>query len=307
MADAAWRTPRRRTRGQVWLATVPVLALSAWVVWFYLRATAGWSVPAATPLGRWYGGVGAGLMLVLVLYSVRHSAYRRRWGSLQLWYRTHLWLGVLALAMVGAHCGFRCRGLFLTLLQLFFWGAVVSGLMGWLLQTWVKSVLLRHEERPLVMGQIARERDAAIEALTERVKTAIVRASLRSGAVGATHASPLPTNGIEDAALDGARQEVARALRAVRAVRRRGIWQFPSVATWKKRVQYHGRPVLARRLDDLEPAESAAALEELARVNLLEVYASYHRWLRGWTTLHLALTLGLAQLALWHIYITTAY
>jgi hypothetical protein len=322
-----WQTPRaaprRRTRGQIWLATVPVLALSAWVVWFYLRATAGWSVPAATPLGRWYGGVGAGLMLILVLYSVRHAAYRRRWGSLQLWYRTHLWLGVLSLALVGAHCGFRCRGLFLTLLQLFFWGAVVSGLLGWLLQTWVKSVLLRHEERPLVMGQIARERDAAIEALTERVKTAIVRASLRSGAVGATHArgqepseaeatpgashSPLPTTGLEEAALDEARQEVSRALRVVRAVRRRSIWQFPSVATWKKRVQYHGRPVLAHRLDDLEPAESAAALEEMARVNLLEVYASYHRWLRGWTTLHLALTLGLAQLALWHIYITTAY
>jgi hypothetical protein len=301
-----WQTPRaaprRLTRGQIWLATVPVLALSAWVVWFYLRATAGWSVPAATPLGRWYGGVGAGLMLLLVLYSVRHAAYRRRWGSLQLWYRTHLWLGVLALAMVGAHCGFRCRGLFLTLLQLFFWGAVVSGLLGWLLQTWVKSVLLRHEERPLVMGQIARERDAAIEALTERVKTAIVRASLRSGAECRAPSTPL-----EEAARDGARQEVARALRAVRAVRRRSIWQFPSVATWKKRVQYHGRPVLAHRLDDLEPAESAAALEEMARVNLLEVYTSYHRWLRGWTTLHLALTLGLAQLALWHIYITTAY
>jgi hypothetical protein len=302
MADAAWRAPRRRTRGQVWLATVPVLALSAWIVWFYLRATAGWSVPAATPLGRWYGGVGAGLMLVLVLYSVRHSAYRRRWGSLEVWYRTHLWLGVLALALVGAHCGFRCRGLFLTLLQLFFWGAIVSGLLGWLIQSWVQRVLLRHEDRPLVMAQIARERDAAVEALTQRVKAAIVRESLRSDGEG-----PVPTPALEGAALDEARQEVARALRAVRAVRRRSIWRFPSVATWKKRVQYHGRPALAHRLDGLEPAESAAALEEMARVNLMEVYASYHRWLRGWTTLHLALTLGLAQLALWHIYITTAY
>jgi hypothetical protein len=281
--------PARRRRGQIWLATAPVIGLSAWLVTFYLRATAGWSVPAATPLGRWYGGMGAGLMLVLALYSARHAAYRRRFGSLELWYRTHLWLGVLALALLGAHCGFRCRGLFLTLMQVFFWGAMVTGLLGWLLQTWVKRALLRHEDRPLVMKQIVKERDAVIEVVTQRVEVAIPGLGERNDPEGA------------------ARREVQAALGAVRAIRRRNLWRFPSPGTWKKLVQYHGRPILAHRLDSLAPAESAVILEEIARINQLEVSASYHRWMRGWTTFHLALTLGLAQLILWHIYTTCAW
>jgi hypothetical protein len=228
-------------------------------------------------------------MLVLALYSARHAAYRRRVGSLELWYRTHLWLGVLALALLGAHCGFHCRGLFLTLMQVFFWGAMVTGLLGWLLQTWVKRALLRHEDRPLVMKQIVKERDAVIEVVTQRVAVAIPGLGERNDPEGA------------------ARREVQTALGAIRAIRRRNLWRFPSPGTWKKLVQYHGRPILAHRLDSLAPAESAAILAEIARINQLEVSASYHRWLRGWTTFHLALTLGLAQLILWHIYTTCAW
>jgi hypothetical protein len=313
--------PRRRRRGPIWLATAGVMALCAWLVWFYLEATAGWSVRAASPLGRWYGGVGAGLMLLLVLYSVRHASYRRRLGSLEVWYRSHIWLGIVALALVSVHCGFRCRGPFLTLLQLSFWGSMASGLIGWFLQTCVKTALLRHEGRPVVMQQIAWEKDAARAALTERVKRAILQRSEREalrvarpaaeaagGAavqVAARSVAPKPA-GAERATTE-AEREVAAALRAVRAVRRRNLWRFPSAGSWKKLVQYHGRPVLARLLDDLAPAESAAVLEELERLNQLEVWASYHCWLRGWTTLHLAFTLALAQLILWHIYITTAY
>jgi hypothetical protein len=293
--------PRRRTPGPIWLATLAVLGLCAWLVWFYLRATKGWSVPAATPLGRWYGGVGVGIMLILVLYNVRHAAYRRRLGSLELWYRTHLWLGVIALALVGVHCGFHCRGLFLTLLQIFFWSAMASGLLGWLLQSGLKRVLMRREERPIVMSEIARERETARQTLVGLITEAILReANQRAQTMGA----PVPTKEEAEAV---AQKEVQAALRAVAAVRSRNFWRFPSRETWRELVRSRGRPVLAHHLNDLEPAESAAALEEMDRINRLETWASYHRWLRGWTTLHLALTLGLLQLVLWHIYMTTAY
>ena len=63
--------------------TALVLAVSVWAVVSYFQATQGWVPRAATPLGRSYGWIGAGLMLILVLYAVRHAAYRGRMGTLE--------------------------------------------------------------------------------------------------------------------------------------------------------------------------------------------------------------------------------
>jgi hypothetical protein len=171
-----------------------------------------------------------------------------------------------------------------------------------------------------------KEREAATDSLTKRVETAILRGAQQEamtadrrpptvengGSRRATVACQSAVGGHPPATREGlawneACRDVRAVLAAVRAIRRRNLWRFPTMGTWKKLLQYHGRPVLAHRLDDLAPAESAAILEEIERINQLEVSAAYHRWLRGWTTFHRALTLGLAQLILWHIYITTAY
>jgi hypothetical protein len=269
------RRPPRRAR-LIWLASGIVLALALGLILFYLRATAGWSPRAATPLGRWYGGIGAGLMLVLGLYWARRGQYRSRLGSLELWYRAHLWLGVIALALLGAHSGFACRGIFLTTLQCFFWGAMLTGLIGWLFQTWLKARLARYEGRPLVLAQIATEREAAVTALASLVPSA------------------------KEADLLHARRRLA-------ALRRRHLWRFPSWATWEAMVAAQGGHALANHLNAMDPADAACALGALERLNRLEVLASYHRWLRGWTTLHLALALGVLQLAVWHIVTTTRY
>jgi hypothetical protein len=275
-APRAPRAARRREAWPIWLGTAITAAIAVAAALWYWRVTEGFSPRAATPIGRWYGGVGVGLMALLTLYIARRRCFRRRLGSLELWYRAHLWLGVLALALVGVHCGFHTRGLFLTLLQIAFWGSVASGLLGWVIQTWLKGALLRFEPRPLVMAGL-------------RAELATERAALPAR---------LPTTEPYDLELT---------LRALAALRRRHLWRFPSGPTWEAMATALSGRALSRHLNCLDPSDTAAVLESLARLNRLEVIASYHRWLRAWTTLHLALALAVAQLVAWHIYLTTAY
>jgi hypothetical protein len=258
------------------LGTAITLTLSAAAALWFWRVTEGFSPRAATPLGRWYGGTGASLMVFLALYVARRGNYRRRLGSLEVWYRAHLWVGIVALALVGVHCGFRGRGLFLTLLQVAFWGSIASGVAGWLLQTWLKGTLLRCEPRPLVMAPLAAGIAAERAALSARLATAGER-------------------------------DLERALRAVAALRRRHLWRFPSGVAWEAMATAQGGRALAHHLNCLDPDDTLVALESLARLNRLEVLASYHRYMRAWTTVHLTLALAAAQLIAWHIYLTTAY
>jgi hypothetical protein len=215
-------------------------------------------------------------MLLLVLYWGRRADYRRRFGRLEVWYRTHLWIGLIALALVGAHSGFRCRGVFLTTLQLFFWGAMATGLFGWLLQTWMKRQLLRHEDRPLVLTQLRQEGERERQSLVERLGEVTESEWLRLRA-------------------------------SLAGLRRRHLCRFPSWVAWEAMVTAQAGRALARHLNCLDPSDAGAALASLERLNRIEVLASYHRWLRGWTTFHMVLALGLAQLVLWHIYATTWY
>src|SRR5262245_5495563 len=121
--------------------SIAVLLLSGLLVWYFLLATRGAPVPAATELGRWYGVIGALLLAFLSLYGLRRFGYSLQAGRLEWWYRAHLALGVLCLALLGCHCasawlgtptapggrwahGFRSP--FLTLLQIGFWGTVLT-------------------------------------------------------------------------------------------------------------------------------------------------------------------------------------
>lgn len=275
-AHRAPRTRSRRPPWPIWLGTTITFALSLAAALWYWHATDGFTPRAATPVGRWYGGVGAGLMALLTLYVVRRRCYRRRMGSLEVWYRAHLWVGVLALALVGVHCGFRTRGLFLSFMQIAFWGSVGSGMVGWLLQSRLKEALRRYEPRPSVMTEIARGIAAARGAL----------------------ASLLPT--VETG-------ELASLFRRLAAVRRRHLWRFPTWPAWDAMATAQGGHALSRHLNCLDPADTTTVLEAVVRVNHIEVLASYHRWLRAWTTIHLALALAAVQLVAWHIYLTTAY
>jgi hypothetical protein len=267
---AAFPRPRRSGYRTLALGTLAVCVL---LTAYFLTVTSGTQVPAATQLGRWYGLAGALLFTFGALYSVRHPVYRKRAGSLEWWYRAHLVLGVVALVLLGCHSGIRVRSGFLALLQVGFWGTVLTGVGGWGWQTFLRRWLLRNEWRPLVLKELEREREALLRRLAP--------------AEGATEATDR----------DRAVQEAQRGLEQLRTGL---LWRFPSALTWDgEATRLLGEAGLQ--------ALSAADRKLLLEWHRLEIQRAYQHLLRGWTHFHLIFTVAGVQLMLWHIWMVSLF
>lgn len=267
---SAFPRPRRAGYRALALGTLAVCVL---LTAYFLSATSGTQVPAATQLGRWYGLAGALLFTFGALYSVRHPVYRKRAGSLEWWYRAHLVLGVVALALLGCHSGIRVRSGFLALLQLGFWGTVLTGVGGWAWQTLLRRWLVRNEWRPLVLKELEREREALLRRLAP--------------AEGATEAT-------------GRDRAVQEAQRGLEQLRTGLLWRFPPALTWDgEATRLLGEPGLQ--------ALSAADRKLLLEWHRLEIQRAYQHLLRGWTHFHLIFTVVGVQLMLWHIWMVSLF
>lgn len=315
---------------------VAVLAIP-W--WFYRVYLPEWSfyeqlfkvsyVPASTPVGRWFGIVGALLFLFLICYGLRRTGYHTRAGRMPWWYRAHLLLGLLALALVGCHSGFAVRSPFYGALQVGFWGAVLTGVFGWAWVFAIKRWIARHEWQSGVWSALQIQRGQRLGQLRP-VPAAAPKGSAASPAATGGEAPAAP-KGVETSAAPkeaeappaSAPDPLGPILRDLAARRAAHIWQFrgwefwdaqadaaiaryqevKGADAWKQAVEmprgeYRDKPVV------LTEPEVRARLNELNRV---EVLLSYHRWLRGWTTLHLVLAAAAVQLVLWHVLVIMRY
>jgi hypothetical protein len=249
----------------------------AWIVGYFVSRTARSPVPAGTQVGRWYGLIGAGLFVLLTLYGLRRIIHRGRLGALQGWYRAHILLGVVALVVTGCHCGFALRSPLLTALQAGFWGTVLTGLLGWAWQTLLKRSMARHEHRPAVLKELEVSRAELQDRLALMVEAAE------------------PVEGIAY----HTEEVISRAVRETARLRATHLWRMPDWGFWES------------RLDEAFAGKGFSGLPEGAReaireLNRVEVLRSYHRLLRGWTTLHLLFTALAVQMIAWHV-VTVAF
>lgn len=266
---------------------------------------------AETPVGRWFGVVGVALFVVLALYGVRRTAYRSRILPLPWWYRSHLLLGILALTLLGLHSGFAIRSPFLGLLQVAFWASVLSGILGWAYTAAIKRWLLRHEWRPAVWTELASTRGL----LVERLQTALNGGSPDSGGKDerkkGEEEDPAVRAAAEQAhrvALENAARRTGEVTGRLTAVRRANLWRFPTWEFWDSEV--------ARALENGGTAGGHGphnshlpfeALRHATELNRVEVLRSYHRILRGWTTIHLILAVIALQLVIWHVWVVVSF
>ncbi len=84
--------------------------------------------------GLLFGILGSGMMVFAGLLSARRSVPTWRIGSAAFWLKGHIWLGLLSLAMILFHAGFRWGGpveigLWVTTLAI-----IVTGVVGLVLQ-----------------------------------------------------------------------------------------------------------------------------------------------------------------------------
>lgn len=278
---AAFPRPRRPGYRALAAGTVAVCAVLAA---YFLSATSGSLVPAATQLGRRYGLAGALLFTFGALYSVRHPVYRKRAGALEWWYRAHLVLGVVALVLLGCHSGLHVRSGFLALLQIGFWGTVLTGAGGWAWQTALRRWLIRNEWRPLVLAELDRERAELLR---------------RLGSTGETGkaTSAEETEPVQPSARDLAVSEAQRGLEQLRTGL---LWRFPPALTWDgEATRLLGEP----GMQELTPADRKLLLEW----HRVEVQRAYQHLLRGWTHFHLLFTVLGVQLMLWHIWMVSVF
>lgn len=56
-----------------------------------------------------YGALALAAILVLLFFGVRKRWYKSTWGRLESWLQSHVWLGLLSVALVAFHSGFHFR------------------------------------------------------------------------------------------------------------------------------------------------------------------------------------------------------
>ena len=92
-------------------------------------------------MGQFYGYLAAGLIALLIYYSVRKRSYKSKLGSLENWAQSHAYLGLLVVLVVFLHTGFRFQDR-LAVSAFIVMGVVsLSGLVGVIFYTSLPRVL----------------------------------------------------------------------------------------------------------------------------------------------------------------------
>ena len=103
-----------------------------------------WDLPRGGSFkGYLLGIVGALLVVILMLLPARKRQYQRPVGSLDLWMRSHVCLGIITALIVGMHAGFQMVGTISVGLSLVFILTLISGLIGTVLYEILPSTIAR--------------------------------------------------------------------------------------------------------------------------------------------------------------------
>lgn len=118
------------------------IALAASYVWYARSET---FLHGGSPMGLTYGVIALFLMLLLLSFGIRKRSYRSRFGTMEGWLQSHIWLGIFSLAVILAHTGFRFQDRVAVALMLVIAGIVISGIVGAVLYKTVPRALTEVE------------------------------------------------------------------------------------------------------------------------------------------------------------------
>jgi hypothetical protein len=140
--------------GIVWRRIFVVLLLITGGAYFWYAR--GGFQHGGTPVGLVYGTIGFVLCYVLAYFGIRKRSYRSRFGTLEQWLQSHIYLGVLALVILLLHTGGRFNDK-VAVATLILVGIVVgSGILGAILYVTVPR-LLTEVESELTIDDISEQ------------------------------------------------------------------------------------------------------------------------------------------------------
>ena len=127
---------------------------------FYLKD---FDLFSRTTLGRFYGVAALLVIIYLASYRLRKSIYTIRLGPLQTWVQAHVYFGVLLIALLFLHMGYRFSGLFSGLLFVLTLLVVISGIVGTLIYRNIPLSLSKHGKEILTGDETVKRLEAYIE------------------------------------------------------------------------------------------------------------------------------------------------
>ena len=111
---------------------ITCVMLSTFYVMYAIR-----SIPRGGSLtGYVLGFIATGLIVTLMLLPIRKRQYQRPVGSLDVWMRLHVILGVITAFIVAMHAGFKVVGTINIALTVVFVLTLLSGMLGTFLYEW---------------------------------------------------------------------------------------------------------------------------------------------------------------------------
>lgn len=96
-------------------------------------------------MGLAYGIIGSGLVLLLAFFGIRKRWYRSRFGTLEQWLQSHIYLGILTLVILVFHAGGRFHDVVAVTTLVLVAIVVLSGIAGAILYVTIPRVLTEVE------------------------------------------------------------------------------------------------------------------------------------------------------------------
>ncbi len=126
--------------GRRWriISGVLLVILIASYVWY--ERTEGYT-HGGSPAGLIYGTAALVMIGLLLYYGIRKRSYRSRWGTMEGWMQSHIYLGIFTFLLILAHTGFRFQDQVAVALMIIVTIVVVSGVVGALLYKTVPRAL----------------------------------------------------------------------------------------------------------------------------------------------------------------------
>jgi hypothetical protein len=107
-------------------------------------------------LGLTYGTIGYALILLLAFFGIRKRWYRSRFGTLEQWLQSHIYLGILALVILLFHTGGRFNDKVAVATLILVGIVVLSGIFGAVLYVTIPR-LLTEVESELTVAEISEQ------------------------------------------------------------------------------------------------------------------------------------------------------
>ena len=286
-----------------WLSVTLVAA--AGVVGFYLLYAA--ASPYGPSGGSWpgltFGIAGTTLMAFEGLLAARRKLRTVRIGSAQLWMRAHIWLGLLAVALILCHAGFALGGPLTTALMALLFLVVASGVYGLVLQQFLPRLMTERVPLETIHSQITdvhRELDAEARAAIESVAGIISKEQPPQAGAWTDEQKWKVIERPAPAATPVPATEPLRALyeNEIRPYLLRSEKERrppPDLQRYSLEISPELHPIIGK----------LRALCEESRQ--LEVQRRLHAWLHNWLFVHAPLSFALFVLVAFHIYFALRY